>query len=89
MRGELGHLPETIQPERGRAVATVKVRTKNEPGKVIEVESTELTDLERLGLIHSRELAEGETTRKGEKTWRPEPTAEPATAPAETEKGGK
>lgn len=36
---------------------TVKVRTTFEPGKVIEVGAAELIDLERQGLIKSREDA--------------------------------
>lgn len=47
-----------------------KVRATNTPGLVIEVDESELLDLERQGLIHSRELADGETIRKGEKPWR-------------------
>lgn len=42
------------QPERGRTVGT-RVRTTITPGIVIEVEAAELLDLERQGLIESRE----------------------------------
>lgn len=49
----------TTQHREERGVTTVakktKVRTTNLPGKVIEVERYELIDLERQGLIHSRE----------------------------------
>ena len=57
MAGERGDRPNIItQPERGRIVAdTTKIRTTFTPGEVIEVSSTELLDLERQGLIHSRE----------------------------------
>lgn len=57
MAGERGDRPNTItQPERGHAVADkTKVRTTFTPGEVIEIDSVELLDLERQGLIHSRE----------------------------------
>ena len=45
-----------------------QVRTTNEPGVVREVDDTELIDLERQGLIYSRE---GDSTRKGEHKWQP------------------
>lgn len=43
------------QPERGHAVATTKVRTTFTPGTVTKVESAELLDLSRLGLLFSHE----------------------------------
>jgi hypothetical protein len=49
---------------------TTKVRTTFTPGKVIKVDERELLDLERQGLIYSRETAEGATVRKGEHAWR-------------------
>lgn len=48
---------------------TTKVRTTIKPGTVIEVDSAELLDLERQGLIHSRKLSKDEKPRKGEKAW--------------------
>lgn len=54
------------------------LRTTIEPGKVITVDERELVDLERQDLIHSRELADGEAPRKGEKSWRPEVEPEEA-----------
>jgi hypothetical protein len=59
---------------------TTKVRTTFTPGDVIRVEGAELLDLERQGLIYSRELADGETPRKGERAWQDDP-------PIETESG--
>lgn len=41
--------------ERGNTVAQTKVRTTITPGEVIKVAEHELVDLERQGLIHSRE----------------------------------
>lgn len=60
---ERGSRPNTItQPKGGDTVADdkTKVRTSINPGEVIEVDSTELLDLSRQGLIHSRE---------GDETW--------------------
>lgn len=69
-----------------------KVRTTIEPGVVHEVDAAELIDLERQGLIYSRE---GDTTAKGEHKWQPKGRGEDiVTAPApitatttDTEKG--
>lgn len=39
----------------GKGAALHKVRTKNEPAKVVTVDDAGLLDLERLGLVHSYE----------------------------------
>lgn len=48
-----------------------RVRTTIEPGRVIEVDDAELTDLDRYGVIKSRE---------GDKGWKPEEAEAPAKA---------
>lgn len=70
---ESGARRNTItQPERGRAVAKrTKVRTTMTPGIVVKVEEYELLDLDRQGLIHSRE---------GDKDWQDD-------TPVKTESG--
>ena len=57
MAGERGDRPNiTHTDERGNTVADkTAVRTTITPGEVIEVTGAELIDLERQGLIHSRE----------------------------------
>lgn len=55
------------------------VRTTIEPGRVLKVDASELLDLERQGLIKSREGDEG---------WKPEETDEaPATPDTDKKKG--
>lgn len=56
-----------------------KIRTKNEPHKIIEVEEGELVDLERMGLIH--EVIEDRP--------KPVPPAQPANAPESENKPAK
>ena len=82
MAGKRVNRPDIItQPERGRAVANTKVRTTFTPGTVISVSERELVDLERQGLIYSRELADGETPRKGEHAWESTKPAKPEPEP--------
>ena len=50
-------------------MAKTKVRTTFDPATVLEVDERELVDLERQGLIHSRQLGKNEKPRKGEKAW--------------------
>jgi hypothetical protein len=67
--GESGTRRDTpTETERGTAVAT-RIRTKFTPGEVIEVDERELIDLERQGLIHSREHDAGTPIREGEEAW--------------------
>lgn len=48
------------QSERGHALSQLtKVRTTITPGEVVEANERELLDLERQGLVHSREGDEG------------------------------
>jgi hypothetical protein len=71
MGSESGARRDQTTTERGRALAT-KIRTTFEPSTVLEVGDAELVDLDRQGLIASRE---------GDKGFDVDPTPEPEKTP--------
>lgn len=61
--------PRSDNTERSDAVGKkTKVRTTIEPGRVIEVDDSELLDLDRQGVIYSSEAGDGKHA------WKPEET---------------
>lgn len=70
MSSESGTRRDTpTETERGTTVAMTRLRTKFTPEVVIEVDERELIDLERQGLIYSREHPAGTKIIEGEAPW--------------------